>query len=62
MDVYVRVSGKQNEILTLKYVLMSRAKAYQFMNYDNFHERLKNAGYKKVIFSDGETSWTYNLE
>jgi hypothetical protein len=62
MDVDVWVSGKENEIITFKYVLWSRPLVRKFMNDDNFYGGLKRQGFKKAVFYDGYNySWTYKI-
>lgn len=63
MDVYITVTGKENEIITFKYLLMSRPIAYKFLSDSDFYANLKKHGYKTVIFSDGYgTAWENKIK
>lgn len=52
-DVYVSVTGKQNEILKLKYILVSRPFVHSLKNDEDFVRLIKHAKFKKVILTDG---------
>lgn len=61
MDIRVRVSGKNNEILTMKYVLFNRVWAHKFAQGDSL-EVLRNAGFKRVSLEDGYNfGWKWDL-
>lgn len=63
MDVYVTISGKEKDIITMTYVLWSRPLAYKYMNNDSFYSILKNTGFKKAIFYDKyNNTWTYTIK
>lgn len=62
MDFEFSVSGADKTVLRVKYVLMSRPLVYKLTNETDFLQNLKDAGFKKVIFTDGyDESWTYDL-
>lgn len=61
MDARVYVSGKENTVLTVEYVLLNRAFAYKMTNEGDFYENTKKAGFKKLVFDNKETTWTYDL-
>ena len=63
MDVKVSVSGKDNTVLKLSYVLMSRPMVYQLTNDSNVISTLRDLGFKKAIFTDGYyNTWTQDLD
>lgn len=62
-DFTVTVSGQDNALLKIKWVLMSRPLVYKMTKDGELLDIWKKMGFKKVIFSDGyRTSWTYDLE
>jgi len=62
MDMQFTTSGADNSTLTIKYVLMSRPLVYKLTNESDFLSNMRNAGFRKVIFTDGyNESWTYDL-
>lgn len=63
MDVYVTLSGKEKDIITMTYLLWSRPLAYKYMNNDSFYSILKNTGFKKAVFDDKyNNTWTYSIK
>lgn len=59
---YVKVKGKNSDILEIKYVLMSRPLVYKLANDGKVYQTAKEWGFKKIVFSDGyDSSWTYDL-
>jgi len=58
-DMYVKVSGPKDTIITFRYVLMSRPTVYQVINDSGFMGRLRALGFKKAVFTDGYYS-TWN--
>ena len=62
MDVEVSVSGTDNTTIKLKYVLMSRPLVYQMTNDSSVTGKLRELGFKKIIFTDGyRNTWTHDL-
>ena len=56
------ISGPEKTVLTVKYVLMSRPLVYKLTNESDFLSNMREAGFKKVVFTDGYyESWTYDL-
>lgn len=62
-DAYVTTSGKEDDILTIRYVLISRPWVHAFSkNESQLLTALSRAGFKKLILTDGHRdSWTINL-
>jgi hypothetical protein len=62
MDVYLSLSGKNRDELTVKYVLMSRPTVHQLSKDSDFTTRLYNLGFSRVTFTDGyNETWTMKL-
>ena len=58
----VQAKGANKQVLEYKYALMSKALVYKLSNEGRNLESAKNAGFTKVIFTDGfNSSWTYDL-
>lgn len=53
MDVYVTVSGENNEYLRLKYVLWSRPLVLKFVKDSEIVKRARSLGFKQVYFDAG---------
>lgn len=61
-DFQFSLSGPEKNVLTVKYVLMSRPLVYKLTNESDFLTNMKKAGFTKIIFTDGfRESWTYDL-
>lgn len=61
-DFYVRTSGVNQTTLTIRYVLMSRPFVYNLINDGKFMGRLRELGFKKVVFTDGyDQTWRENV-
>lgn len=67
-DIGVRVQGQYKDQIRFTYVLFSKALVHQLtdggsMSSGALLRNLQDAGFKKVVFSDGYNSyWTYTLE
>ena len=62
MDVHVTVSGKNKDIITLKYVLISRPLVHQLNKDGTLIDNLQRMEFKKAIFTDGyRATWTFDL-
>ncbi len=59
-DVFV--SGSKSEKLNIKYILMSDQMVFILRNKAGIDETAAKAGFKKVIYTDGNTYWTTELE
>lgn len=58
----VSAQGKNNEILKIKYALMSNALIYNLRNKANLDKSAHKLGFKKIIFTDGfDRTWTVDL-
>ena len=61
-DFEFTLGGQDKTTLTIRYVLMSRPLVYQLTNESDFLSNMRNAGFRRVIFTDGyNSSWTYDL-
>lgn len=61
-DFSFTLSGSEKKVLTVKYVLMSRPLVYQVTNESDFLSSLRDAGFTKVIFTDGYYErWSFDL-
>lgn len=62
-DVGVAASGPKNTVLTISYVLMNRPLVYQIETQSRFLQNAWDAGFKKVILTDGRSFganvWTF---
>ena len=62
MDVYVTVSGKQNEIIQIKHIFFSRPVVYKIQKEKTLFSELKTKGFKKLILTNGyDLPWTFEL-
>lgn len=61
MDVNIRLSGKEKTTIKMENILMGRPLVYRLTNETKILELLQNTGFKRVIFSDGETNYTYTF-
>lgn len=62
MDFYFTFEGKEEDILRVKYVLMSRPLIYKITNETEFTQNMQKTGVKKIIFTDGyNETWTFDL-
>lgn len=62
MDATVTVAGPEKTTITFKYVLFSRPLVYKLTNETEFLQNMRDAGFRKVIFTDGYyNTWTYDL-
>lgn len=62
MDVYVRLSGKRKDTISIKYVLLSRPAVYKIQKDGQLLDEMRQLGFKKAIFADGmDTTYTFNL-
>lgn len=62
MDFEFTTSGPDEDILRVKYVLMSRPLVYKVTNETEFLQNMRIGGFKKVTFTDGyDDSWTFDL-
>lgn len=62
MDTKVSVSGKNNTILKIKWVLMSRPLVYKLINNSETMANLKKMGFEKLILTDGyDSAWSIDL-
>lgn len=58
----VQAKGANKQVLEYKYALMSKALVYKLSNEGRTLESARNAGFTKLIFTDGfNSSWTYDL-
>ena len=58
----VQAKSANKQVLEYKYALMSKALVYKLSNEGRTLESAKNAGFTKLIFTDGfNSSWTYDL-
>lgn len=61
LNVDVTLAGKQNDRLTIKYVLASKVTAYQF-SHSEFPNQWSDMGFSKVILTDGyNESYTWDF-
>lgn len=61
-DFTFSTSGAEDDVLTIKFVLMSRPIVYKLTNESDFLQNMKKVGLKKVIFTDGYgDSWSFDL-
>lgn len=58
-DMTARAEGSNKEILRLNYVLFNRPFIYKAVTEQRILVDFWNAGFKKVIFDNGDASWTY---
>lgn len=61
MSVDVTAEGKEKTTLKLKYVLVSKAFAHNLTKNGEFIQTLRNAGFKKLVMTDGYDD-TWHLE
>lgn len=62
-DMTFKVSGKGNTILTIEYILMTRPVVYKIENETDLLETLRQAGFKKVVLTDGyDKRWWFTWE
>jgi hypothetical protein len=62
MDVELKVSGRENTTLTMRYVFINRPFVYQMMNDPKVFASKRADGFTKVIFTDGYfKTWTCDL-
>ena len=62
LDVKFTALGKYKDVLKVRYVLMNDPWVYQFTSHVQLMTNLTNAGFKKIILTDGyNDSWTYKL-
>jgi hypothetical protein len=62
MDVELKVSGRENTTLTMRYVFINRPFVYQMMNDPKVFASKRADGFTKIIFTDGYfKTWTCNL-
>lgn len=61
-SVTVRATGANKDTLDFKYVLVSKAFAYQAINQTDLTKESKEAGFKKIVFRDGyDETYTVDL-
>ena len=62
-DMTFKVSGKANTVLTIEYILMSRPVVYKIENETELLPKLRNAGFKKVILTNGyDKRWWFTWD
>jgi len=62
MDMHVNVSGKNKDIITFRYVLISRPLVHKLGKDGELINRLRDLEFKKAIFTDGyDSSWTFDF-
>lgn len=52
MDAHVTVSGKNKDILTLRFILVSRPLVHAMIKDREVFERMRIAGFKKFVAAD----------
>ena len=63
MDVTVSVSGANNTVIKLKYVLMSRPLVHNLVKDGDVISTFRSQRFKKAIFTDGySNTWTYDVD
>ena len=62
MDTTVTVSGKNNTIIKIKWILWTRVTVYEFFKDGKIESTWRSMGFKKYILTDGyRWTWTDNL-
>jgi hypothetical protein len=62
MDVELKVSGRDNTTLTMRYVFVNRPFVYQMMNDPLVFASKQADGFTKIVFTDGYfKTWTCDL-
>jgi hypothetical protein len=63
IDAHVTVSGKYDDVLNVKYILVSRPMAYQLSQSEEFIGGLRKLGFSRVNLEDGyDSSWYIDLK
>lgn len=62
MSVTITTEGEKSSVLKVKFVLMSKALAFNMKENDKFTDQLRELGFRKLIMTDGyNASWSVNL-
>ena len=61
MDVRLKLRGECKTSLTLDYVLWNRATVHQFVQAGDFLSSTEKLGFKKLVFSSFDETYTYTL-
>lgn len=61
LDVDISLQGTNKTTIKMQNILMGRAMVYRLTNETQILEMLQKAGFKHVVFSDGDTMYTYDL-
>jgi len=59
LDYDVTASGPNGDVLRFKWVLAGRNDLWQLVTGNEYFLQAKGIGYKKVVLTNGEESWTY---
>jgi hypothetical protein len=63
LDVHITLGGTYKTNMTMKFVLFSRPLVYNLVNSDEFMSPVREAGFKKVTFTDGyRDSWSIEVK
>jgi hypothetical protein len=60
-DVYLTVSGKNADTITVRYELMSRPWAYDYINIQRLDQEFAREGFKRAILTGPYFRWEINL-
>ncbi|MBA4416484.1 MAG: hypothetical protein C0392_01030 [Syntrophus sp. (in: bacteria)] len=63
MDVHVSTTGKEHNVLKIRYVLMNRPLVYNLWNNEDYKTKLIMMGFEKLICTDGyDNTWSIKLK
>lgn len=61
-SVTIKPVGKDETVLQIEFVLVSKAFAYQISHQDDFIDACRKAGFKRIVMKDGYSeTWTIDL-